>query len=364
MHLTLVGPVYPYRGGIAHFTTALAHALKERHTVRVISYQRQYPKWLYPGQTDHDPSLQPQTVEAEYLLDSLKPLSWRRTAKSIISHGTDMVIMQWWTTFWAPANFTIGHILRKANIPLVYIVHNVLPHETKIWDAAITYRTLTKATKLLALSVQEQQRLQAMFPQSTVLYAPLPVSAPASQSHVTKVEARSHLGLPASERIVLFFGFVRPYKGLMLLLQSLAYLRQQGAPIHVLVAGEFWEDIAPYIRYVQEHGLQKHVTLHAEYIPNERLSLYFAAADAFAAPYTSATQSSALKTAMRFGLPIAATDTALDRSEVPQSYPLFFASANDIHGFATALSKAVSAPRGHIDHRLTWQRLVQVLETM
>ncbi|GAB4533066.1 MAG: glycosyltransferase [Anaerolineales bacterium] len=364
MNLALIGPVYPYRGGIAHFTTALTRALQVQHDVTVYSYRRQYPAWLYPGESDRDPSAHPETVAARYLLDSLNPVSWLRTAGTVATQKPDVVLLQWWTTFWGPANLVMGRVIRRAGLPLYYLVHNALPHERRQWDIPMTRLALGTANGLLALSRQEAHRLQTMFPHQHITYCPHPVYTLFSGQHIPKEEARAQLGLPVDGQIVLFFGLVRPYKGLMTLLESLIHLRQAGTDVHVVVAGEFWETAAPYQQFVREHALTEHVTLHAGYVPNEAVAAYFCAADVFAAPYTRATQSGALKTALGFGLPVATSSAVAESADTPDGYPLFTAPPESPEAFARALQAALQARPASMPPQATWERLVQAIEEM
>ncbi|RME60597.1 glycosyltransferase [Candidatus Parcubacteria bacterium] len=362
MNVALIGPVYPYRGGIAHFTTALTRALQARHNVTVYSYRRQYPTWLYPGESDRDPSMQPETVPARYLLDSLNPMSWFHTAGAVTAQKPDAVLLQWWTTFWGPADLVLGSIIQRAGFPLYYLVHNALPHERRRWDIPMTRLTLGTADGLLALSRREAHRLQAMFPHQRIAYCPHPVYTLFSEQRMSQAEARAQLGLPTEGHVILFFGLVRPYKGLMTLLESLIHLRQAGIEVHVVVAGEFWDTVTPYQQFIQAHALTEHVTLHTGYIPNEAVAAYFCAADAFAAPYTTATQSGALKTALGFGLPVAASTAVAESADAPNGYPLFTAPPESPEAFAQALRAALQARPMAIQSQATWERLVQAIE--
>ncbi|TLM99460.1 hypothetical protein FDZ73_21815 [bacterium] len=144
MKIVLVGPVYPYRGGIAHYTTMLAKTLQDAgHDVKVISFKRQYPKWLYPGQSDRDPSGEPLTVPASYPLDPLYPWTWTRTVSSICRDKPDMVLFQWWTTFWAPAFAVVAAMLKRRRIRVGFLIHNVIPHEARPWDKILAKMALS-----------------------------------------------------------------------------------------------------------------------------------------------------------------------------------------------------------------------------
>src|SRR5512139_2089006 len=144
--ITLIGPVYPYRGGIALHTTLAARALRERgYRLQVISFRRQYPQWLYPGATDKDQSQERIQTKAEYLLDPLSPATWTRTVKVIAASEPDLVVLQWWTTFWSLPYTVLTRLLKRKGCRVAYIIHNVLPHETRPWDRWLARLALSAA---------------------------------------------------------------------------------------------------------------------------------------------------------------------------------------------------------------------------
>lgn len=363
MSVALVGPVYPYRGGIAHFTTLLAQQLTQMGGVQVISYRRQYPRWLYPGDSDKDPSAEGTRVQAEYLLDALNPLSWEKTARNIESCKPPSVILQWWTSFWAPATFWVARHLRNAGIPVIFLIHNVMPHEPRRWDAPLARAVLGQGSRCVTLSTREQTRLRSLLPMMPVQMAALPVYRFDGMLPEQKL-ARQQLGLPLDEKLLLFFGLVRPYKGLAVLIEALGLLRKRGMQPHLAVAGEFWEPLARYEQLAVTHGVREQVHFFARYIPNEAVPLFFAAADVFAAPYTGGTQSAALRMAMGFGLPLVTSDAVFAAADAPPGYPLVIAPAGDAAALADAIAAGWGAPRVDLDDaylQAGWHALAQAL---
>lgn len=363
MSIVLVGPVYPYRGGIAHFTTQLAQHLMQLADVRVISYSRQYPRWLYPGDSDRDPSAQGTRVDAEYLLDALNPLSWEKTARKIVSYKPPSVILQWWTSFLAPATFWVARRLRAVGIPVIFLIHNVMPHEARRWDPAVARAVLGQSNRCVTLSEREQTRLSRLLPAVPVQTAALPVyrfeGVVPEQSM-----ARWRLGLPADQKVLLFFGLVRPYKGLAVLMEALGLLCRRGVLPHLVVAGEFWEPVERYERLAVEHGVGGQVHFFARYIPDEDVPLFFAAADVFVAPYTAGTQSGALRMAMGFGLPLVASNAVFVTTDAPSGYPLAIAPAGDAAALAEAILACWNAPRVVLDDaylQAGWHALIRML---
>jgi glycosyltransferase involved in cell wall biosynthesis len=313
MLLTVVGPVYPFRGGIAHHTTMLVKALSERnHQVMLVSFRRQYPSRLYPGRTDRDPSLEPLRVDAEYILDPIYPWTWLRSAERITLFNPRAVVIPWWTTFWAPAYWCLGLILRNREIPIIFLVHNVIPHEARWWDAWVTRQVFRFGKAFLVQNNRERERLLGLIPEALIGVSPHPIYPAFNQARLTKQEARSKLGLPPDNPLLLFFGIVRPYKGLDQLIEAAALLIQRKVNINLLVAGEFWEKKSAYLDQIQRLSLSSRVSIHDKYIPNEEVGIYFSAADLFIAPYIGGTQSGAVKLALGFGLPAIISDRVTD----------------------------------------------------
>jgi glycosyltransferase involved in cell wall biosynthesis len=310
MRFVLIGPIYPYRGGIAHYTTMLYRALHERkHDVLLVSFKRQYPRWLFPGQSDRDPSKKPLRVEAaQYWIDSLNPLTWLTTFWRIHRYQPDAIILQWWTTFWAAAWFVLGALNRLfLQGPLIYICHNVLPHETQWWDPLLTRVVLQWGTRLIVQSLEEERQLTSLIPDARVAVMPHPVYDMFASERIPRDEARRQLGLPLDVPILLFFGTVREYKGLQDALAALPDVKAQLGRVMLVVAGEFWEDKQPYLETIKRLGIGDSVVIEDHYIPNEEVALYFSAADALLAPYRRATGSGAVQMARGFGVPVMAT---------------------------------------------------------
>jgi len=308
VRVALVGPVYPFRGGIAHYTAFLHDEMSRHHETHLFSFRRQYPKLLFPGRGDADPSAEPVRVPATYSLDPLNALTWLSTARAIRQLRPDVLVMQWWVPFWSPAFGVLARLVKaRASAKVVYICHNVLPHERAVGAGLAVRFALAPADGFVVHSAQDEAMLLSLFPGTNVQRRPLPTYAGLRRGEPGSQQvARSALGLSA-EHVALFFGFVRPYKGLHTLLQALLLVRRS-LPLHLLVVGEFWEPEEDYRRQVAELGLEGVVTIVNRYVPNEDLPCYFEAADVAVLPYESATQSAVAQLAFGFGLPVIATD--------------------------------------------------------
>ena len=374
IRLVLIGPVYPYRGGIAHYTTMLYRALRERgHEVLLVSFKRQYPQWLFPGRSDKDPSKKPLKVEeARYWLDSLNPFTWLTTFWRIRRYRPDAVILQWWTTFWAPVWFTLGVLnwlfLRQ---PLIYICHNVLPHEMHWWDPLLARAVLQWGTRFVVQSAEEEHRLFSLLPGAQATTIPLPVFDMFADQRMSKEEARERLRLPADVPVLLFFGIVREYKGLKNLLAALPEIRAQLGDVILVVAGEFWEDQQPYLEMIHQLGLEDSVVVDDRYIPNEEVGVYFSAADVLVAPYRQVTGSAVVQMALGYDCPVITTtvgglaDLVRDGENgllVPPSDSAALAAGivrYFTEGLITPL-RQLTQSRSHTSH---WLALVNTIET-
>lgn len=283
--------------------------LQQEHQVLMVSFKRQYPQRLFPGQSDRDPSQQAlEAQDAHFWIDSLNPLSWWVSFLRIRRYQPDLVILQWWTTFWAPTWFFLGVLTRLGlRRPLLFLCHNVLPHEARWWDRGLTRLVLHWGSRFITQSEREKERLLALLPKAQVAVVPHPIYDMFAHQRIPKPQARALLGLPQEAPVLLHFGMVRAYKGLMDLLLAFPQIKSAlGNPL-LLVAGEFWDDLAPYQAMIKELGLEEAVRLDNAYIANERVPLYFCAADLLVAPYRRVTGSGVVQMARGFGLPVITT---------------------------------------------------------
>ncbi|HSJ53622.1 MAG TPA: glycosyltransferase family 4 protein [Anaerolineae bacterium] len=307
MKCVLVGPTYPFRGGIAHYTTLLCQQLAGRHRVHLLTFRRQYPAWLFPGHTDRDPSKQALTVAAEPLIDPLFPWTWLRAARRIRALAPDVLVLQWWHPFWSPTLWTIARYARRwANPRVLFICHNVLPHEAAWSGGRLARRVLGQGDAFVVHSERDRQDLIRLLPGAAVRRAVLPTYEKLAGRGPSPAESRAMLGLKEKARVLLYFGFVRQYKGLNYLIDALPRVLAE-MEVHLVVAGEFWDDPAPYVQQIERLGLRERVTIVNRYVPDEELGPYLAAADLMVLPYVDATQSAVVPLAFGHGLPVLTT---------------------------------------------------------
>ncbi len=307
MRWALLGPLHPYRGGIAHYGALLADELARTDEVRAVNFRRLYPRLLFPGRTQFDESESPIRFEAPRLVGSLDPLSWERTARHVADREPDAIVCHWWQPFFAPA---YGSVLRRLarlrpGCRRLLLCHNVLPHERSRLDHLLAGYAFGAAQGFLVHSESDAERLRELRPGTPHVVHPHPRYAAFEGGAASREEARARLGIAPGERVALFFGYVRAYKGLDLALEALA-LATAGA-LRLWVVGEFYEDRAPYDARIAELGLNDRVCIVDRYVGNEEVAGYFQAADLVLQPYRSATQSGIAQIAAAFGRPVLAT---------------------------------------------------------
>ena len=307
MRIALIGVTYPFRGGISHYTTLLCRALREKHEVRFFALKRQYPKLLFPGKTQKDHSQDTLRVYHEACLDSINPLSWITTFKKIRRFRPDFILISWWHPYFAFSFGTLAHLAKRiARIPTCFLCHNVLPHERSRIDRLLLRYAFSSGNGFITHSRKDLDNLLKIRPRTQVRMNPHPTyEIFAAGNAPTGDQAKTKLGL-TGKKVLLFFGFVREYKGLKYLLDAMVLLKP-AEDYHLLIAGEFYDDPSRYREGLDCSTNKKQLTLVDRYIPNEEIPLYFCAADLVVTPYLSGTQSGVIQIAYAFSKPVVAT---------------------------------------------------------
>lgn len=373
MRAAILGPTYPHRGGIAHYTTLLARALAARHELAFVSFRRLYPGLLFPGTTQFDTSrdaLRP-PVAPQAILDSLNPFSWIRAGRVLRALEPDLLVVPWWHPFFGPALGTAARrARRKTRRPVrIFLCHNVAPHESTPLDRVLTSYALGAADAFLVHARAEAARLAPFARGRPVRVHPHPTYEVFSEGAPTREEARAALAVRG--RVLLFFGYVRPYKGLADLLEALRLARPEAWDT-LLVVGEFYEPKERYRAILEDPRLRDKVRVVDRYVPNEEIARYLAAADVVALPYRSATGSGIAQVAFGAGVPVIATRTGgledvveegVSGLLVPASNPVELAAAVERYfdgAMAATLREGVRRARA----RFTWESLADSLESL
>jgi glycosyltransferase involved in cell wall biosynthesis len=306
--IAVLGLSHPFRGGIAHYSTLLVRELRRQHPVRFLTLRRQYPAFLFPGESQYDDSAATITEQNEPIIDSINPLTWLRTAFTLWHGGYDLVVVQWWNPFFGLAFGTITNLLGLVSrARICFLCHNVLPHEGSLLDRWLTGYAFCRATHFVVHSEQDRANLLALAPRAAVTKTRHPTYAVFGAHNVCdKAAARRRLGLVDGPTL-LFFGLVRPYKGLEYLLRALPLVVREVDCV-LLVVGEFYEPKGRYTQLIEDLRLGERVELVDRYVKNEEVNWYFRSADVVVLPYVAATQSGVVQIAFGLEVPVITTD--------------------------------------------------------
>ncbi len=306
--IIIVGPAYPYRGGIADFNERLAREFqREGHEVTIYTFTLQYPSFLFPGKTQYSTSPAPSDLTIVRKINSINPLNWISVGREIRRMKPDMVMVRFWLPFLAPCLGTIARIIRRAHIKVVGLLDNVIPHERRIGDRLFARYMIKSLDGYVAMSEAVLGDAKSFDDTKPYALTPHPLYDNFGEK-VTREVAIQTLGLDADTRYILFFGLIRDYKGLDLLLRAFADERLRNKRVKLIVAGEFYSNAELYERLERELDLAGHIVWYKEFIPADRVRYFFAAADLVAQPYKSATQSGITQIAYHFERPMLVTN--------------------------------------------------------
>jgi glycosyltransferase involved in cell wall biosynthesis len=317
----IIGPGHPLRGGLATFNQRLAKEfIQSGYDCSIYSFCLQYPSFLFPGKTQYSDEPAPENLTIYAAINSINPLNWIKVGNRLRNEKPDMIVVRFWLPFMGPALGTILRQVRKNRYTkIVCIADNVIPHEKRPGDKAFTKYFLKSCDAFITMSEKVMNDLRIFEKQKPAQQVQHPLYDNFG-SIISKSEARKYLGLPHDEKIVLFFGFIRKYKGLDLLLEALAYLKNlepQTSNIKLLVAGEFYEDAKQYHELIDKLGIQEQLILKTDFIPDSEVKYYLCAADAVIQPYRNATQSGVTPLAYHFEKPMVVTNVGSLPSLVP-----------------------------------------------
>lgn len=321
MKIIILGTAYPYRGGLAVFNERLALQFQqEGHDVEICTFTLQYPKMLFPGKTQYTNDPAPQGLTIYRRINSVNPFNWFRVGREIRKKNPDLVIFAYWMAFMAPAFGTIARQVcrgRNNKIRCIGLIHNMIPHEPNILDKILPGYFVHAMHGFTALSQSVLTDISHFDHKNRPKnWAPHPIYDHYGDL-IDKIEARSRLGLPKEGHYVLFFGFIRGYKGLDLLIDAFGDPRLQAMGVKLLVAGEFYGDPKPYTDRIRQLDINDIVILHTDYIPDSKVNQYFRACDIVAQPYKSATQSGVTQIAFHFEKPMLVTNVGGLAETVP-----------------------------------------------
>lgn len=308
MKIIIVGPAHPYRGGLATFNECMAQQFqKDGAQVSVETFTLQYPSFLFPGKTQYTTDAAPNDLLIRRSVHSVNPFNWIKVGRRLRKENADLVLLRYWMPFMAPCMGTIGRMIRKnKKTKVVGLIDNMIPHEKRIGDNLLSRYFVNSMDAFVVLSDSVKEELRQFDQVKPCLVTPHP-----TYDHygnlLSKAEAANLLGLDASMRYILFFGFIRDYKGLDVLMRAYADKRMEQRNIRLIVAGEFYNNADKYHALEKELGLEGKIHWFSDYIPNEEVTRFFSVADLVVQPYKTATQSGISQMAYHFEKPMVVT---------------------------------------------------------
>ncbi len=303
--VVVIGPAYPLRGGIAAYTQRLAQQfVKEGHQTTVYTFSLQYPSFLFPGKTQYSTDEPPKDLNINVSVNSINPLNWIKIGREIKKSKPDIVVFNYWLPLMAPCYGTIARILRKdKSIACLAVIHNMIPHEKRTGDKQLSSYFINACSGFVTMTNQVNVDLELFTSSSNKAIIPHPVYDTYGEG-VSKAAAAEHLHADVKARYLLFFGLVRKYKGLDLLMHAMAEEKVRAFNLKLLVAGEFYEDRVFYESLAKELNIYNDLILVSDFIPDKEVRYYFSIADLVVLPYRNATQSGVSSLAIHFDKPM------------------------------------------------------------
>jgi glycosyltransferase involved in cell wall biosynthesis len=371
--IVLLGTTWPFRpGGIATFNERLARALiSDGNEVTIYTFSLQYPRFLFPGKGQYSDQPAPNDLSIMVKVNSINPFNWITVGRELRKLSPDVLIIRFWIPLMAPALGTIARIVRKnRHTRIIALADNIIPHERRIGDLLLTKYFVRSIDGFITLSHKVLEDLKRLRPSAPALYTPHPLYDNFGKA-VSREEALKQLGLYPNFQYLLFFGFIRDYKGLDWLLTAFADPEVRKFPVKLLVAGEYYTSSEKYELLIRENNLEEHVILHTRFIDDSQVPYYFSVADLVVQPYKSATQSGVTQIAYHFEKPILVTDVGGLSEIVPNGKVGYTVSPHP-----SAITEAILDFLEHkrapefIQHikteklRFSWEKLVETLHQL
>jgi D-inositol-3-phosphate glycosyltransferase len=369
--IIILGSAYPLRaGGLSTFNERLAEEFQAQgHEVIIYTFSLQYPGILFPGKTQYAIRPAPENLNIKVRVNSINPINWWLTGRQIRKENADLLVIRYWLPFMAPCLGTIAGMVRKnKKTRVVTIADNIIPHEKRIGDKWLTRFYIKRSDGFVTLSKSVLNDLEKFEKKGKPkVYAPHPLYDNFGEK-ISREEALKTLKLSPEYRYILFFGFIRDYKGLDILLNAMGEQILADLPVKLIVAGEFYSSDQPYFKIIREKGLGNKVVLHTQFIPNDKVAAYFCATDLVVQPYKDATQSGVTQVAYHFDVPMVVSNVGALPEMVPNNVagivvkPEAQKVAKAIHRFFTKnmaddLIQGVKSQK----ERFSWSRLTEAV---
>ena len=323
MRVIIIGPAHPLRGGLASYNERLAKQfIDEGNEVTIYTFSLQYPTFIFPGTTQYYTESKPSNLTINVCINSINPFNWIKVGNNLKNEKPDLVIVRYWLPFMGPClGFILRQIKKNKQTKIVCIADNIIPHEKRFGDKAFTKYFVQPVDAFITMSDKVMTDLKLFAPTKPTQLVAHPLYDNFGEK-VSKEEARLKLGIKNEELILLFFGFIRKYKGLDLLLNAMKIIKNSKFNIQnskLLIAGEFYEDRKAYDEQIEKLDLQENLILHTDFIPDSKVKYYLCAADVVVQPYKNATQSGVTPLAYHFEKPMIVTNVGGLPSLVPNN---------------------------------------------
>jgi len=367
--VAILGTAYPLRGGLAAYNERLAKAYTQQgYEVKIFTFSLQYPNFLFPGKTQFSDEPKPD-LDIDICVNSINPLNWISVGKKIKKWNPDLLIIKYWLPFMAPCFGRIARIVkRNKKTKIVSILDNIIPHEKRFADRALSNYFVKSVDGFVAMSDSVMKDLETFDNKKPLQFCPHPLYDNFGEV-ISQKEAQKKLNLDCDYKYLLFFGFIRDYKGLDLLLKAMSRLKDSNHKIKLIVAGEFYSNEKTYLDLIEELKIKEQLVLATDFIPDSKVSLYFSAADLIVQPYKSATQSGVTQIAYHFEKPIITTDVGGLAEIVPDGKVGYVVQPNEVE-IADAITKFFNETnleemRENIKNekkKYSWERLLETLD--
>lgn len=369
--IVVIGPVYPYKGGIAHYTSLMYKALKKKFDTVLVSYSMQYPKILFKKpQKDYNNDTF-KIDEANYWINTANPFSCICSALRIKKEKPDLVIFQWWHPYFAPC-YRLMELALGKNVKKLFVCHNVFPHERFPMDSFLAKMVLKHGNYFITQSKDDTKDLISIKASAQYIQTVHPTYNAFKIKGMTKEEARKLLHIPDEHTILLFFGFVREYKGLKYLIEAMPLIVKQCPNVQLYIVGAFEKDKESYLAQIKTNHVEDYIKIYDEYIPDNEVEKFFAACDLVILPYVSATQSGIVQIAYGFEKPVIVTDVGGLPEVVDDGKTGYIVPAKQSNAIAQRVKNFIQNKehdqfRKFIEdeaYRFSWDRIVEVVEEL
>ena len=368
--IVLIGPVYPYKGGISHYTELMYRSLAKKYKTIMVSYKLQYPKFMFKKEQKDYENDSFKIENTRYSINTANPFNWVKVALEIRKIKPDLVIFQWWNPYFTPCYFML-EILMK-NIKKMFICHNVFPHERFPLDRFLTKLVLRQGNCFVTQSKLDTENLLSIEKNAQYIEAVHPTYNVFKFENMSKKRAREILDISQEESVLLFFGFVREYKGLKYLLKAMKLLKQSEKQFRLLVVGDFGDDRQDYMDLIKQCNIQDMIEIYDGYIPDREVEKYFAASDLVVLPYESATQSGIVQIAYGFEIPVVVTNVGGLPDVVQNNYTGYVVPPKSPEALAEKIEEFFSERKGNEfiknikqeAYKFSWEKMNENIEQL